>query len=146
MTRIEKISLGACLCFSLMLLAAAGTKLLQEHIEREEAKEAYIIVPEGMAMANFRYQDLPMKECAWCGRTVNLNRHHVYSQLAWPERRDDPSNIIVLDRDCHKVLGHKNNWKKFNPYVVEICDKYGGPPVDSREWREQHAKNQNSNY
>lgn len=101
--------------------------------------DAYIYVPEGVALAEWQYRQLPMHECKFCGSKVNLNRHHVISQLACPERRDDPNNLIVLCRSCHQVVGHKNNWKKFNPYVAEICEKYGGPPVDSREWREQHS-------
>lgn len=102
--------------------------------------DAYIYVPEGVALAEWQYKQLPMHECKFCGSRVNLNRHHVISQLACPERKDDPNNLIVLCRSCHQVVGHKNNWKKFNPYVAEICEKYGGPPVDSREWREQHNK------
>lgn len=102
--------------------------------------DAYIYVPEGVALAEWQYKQLPMKECAFCTRTVRLERHHVVSQLACPERKNDPTNLIVLCRSCHQVVGHKNNFKKFNPYVAEICEKYGGPPVDSREWREQHNK------
>lgn len=100
--------------------------------------DAFIYVPEGVALAEWQYKQLPMKECAFCKREVNLNRHHIIAQLAAPERANDPANLIVLCRSCHQVVGHKNNWKKFNPYVAEICEKYGGPPVDSREWRSQH--------
>ena len=102
--------------------------------------DAYIYVPENMAYAQFRYQDLPMRECAFCSRGVNLNRHHVVPQLAAPEERDNPANLIVLCRSCHQVVGHKNNWKKFNPHVRDICEKYGGPPVDSKEWRTMNGK------
>lgn len=102
--------------------------------------DAYIYLPEGVAMAEWQYKQLPMKTCKFCGSEVNLNRHHVISQLACPERKNDPENLIVLCRHCHQVVGHKNNWKKFNPYVAEICEKYGGLPVDSREWREQHKE------
>ena len=102
---------------------------------RLRRSDAYIYVPEGVALAEWQYKQLPMKECAFCKSKVNLNRHHVLSQLACPERKNDPKNLIVLCRSCHQVVGHKNNWKKFNPYVAEICEKYGGPPVDSKEWR-----------
>lgn len=107
---------------------------------RLRRSDAYIYVPEGVALAEWQYKQLPMKECAFCNSLVNLNRHHVLSQLACPERKNDPKNLIVLCRSCHQVVGHKNNWKKFNPYVAEICEKYGGPPVDSREWREAHKE------
>ena len=88
--------------------------------------------------AEWRYTQYPMHECSFCTSKVNLNRHHVISQLAAPELANEPTNIIVLCRSCHLVLGHKNNWKKFNPSVREICDKYGGPPVDSKLWKESH--------
>ncbi len=122
---------------SIVLIVAIGV-LVAWLMTRDP--DAYIYVPDGFPMAQFRYQDLPMRECAFCSSEVNLNRHHVVPQLASPERRDDPSNLIVLCRHCHQVVGHKNNWKKFNPYVGEICEKYGGPPVDSREWRERKMK------
>ena len=102
--------------------------------------DAYVYVPEGVVLAQWQYKQLPMHECKFCGSKVNLNRHHVVSQLACPERKNDPSNLIVLCRSCHQVVGHKNNWKRFNPHVAEICEKYGGPPVDSREWREKNAE------
>ena len=89
--------------------------------------------------AEWRYTQYPMHECSFCTSKVNLNRHHVISQLAAPDLANDPTNIIVLCRSCHLVLGHKNNWKKFNPAVREICDKYGGPPVDSRLWKETNG-------
>lgn len=88
--------------------------------------------------AEWRYTQYPMHECSFCTSKVNLNRHHVISQLAAPELANEPTNIIVLCRSCHLVLGHKNNWKKFNPSVREICDRYGGPPVDSKLWKESH--------
>jgi len=124
---------------ALVVLGAAITGLLW-WISAWRNPDAYIYVPEGVAMAEWQYKQLPMKECKFCGSKVNLNRHHVVAQLAAPERKNDPDNLIVLCRHCHQVVGHKNNWKKFNPYVAEICEKYGGPPIDSREWREQHKE------
>lgn len=124
---------------ALVVLGAAITGLLW-WISAWRNPDAYIYVPEGVAMAEWQYKQLPMHECKFCGSKVNLNRHHVVAQLAAPERKNDPDNLIVLCRHCHQVVGHKNNWKKFNPYVAEICEKYGGPPIDSREWREQHKE------
>ena len=117
---------------AIIVIAYAAYRLLLK-------PDAYVYVPEGVFLAEWQYKQLPMKTCAFCGSGVNLNRHHAVPQLAAPERKNDPKNLIVLCRSCHQVVGHKNNWKKFNPYVVEICDKYGGPPVDSREWREANS-------
>lgn len=100
--------------------------------------ESDCYVYEAPVNAEWRYTQYPMHECSFCTGKVNLNRHHVISQLAAPELANEPTNIIVLCRSCHLVLGHKNNWKKFNPSVREICDRYGGPPVDSKLWKESH--------
>lgn len=86
--------------------------------------DAYIYIPEGTAMANFRYQDIPMKECAWCGRKVALQRHHIVAWAGAPELKDDPNNIVVLcgqgkGAGCHKVLGHGNNFHRFNANLRE---------------------------
>ena len=70
------------------------------------------------------YKSIRMFECSWCHRTKNLNRHHVMQQKYYPELRDDPTNIIVLCRDCHFVLGHRCDWNTYNPDVVEICNTY----------------------
>lgn len=84
--------------------------------------DAYIYgVPEGV---RFSYTDIPMYECSWCHRTKNLNRHHIIPQSASKSLCGDASNIIVLCRDCHFVLGHRCNWKQFNPDVVYICNTY----------------------
>ena len=69
----------------------------------------------------WRYQDLPMAECAWCHRTTRLNRHHILQQAIRPDLRDVETNLIVLCRDCHFVLGHRCNWKRCNPDVAVIC-------------------------
>ena len=76
------------------------------------------------ANARFSYMDIPMYECSWCHRTKNLNRHHLVPQSADIRLKDDANNIVVLCRDCHFVLGHRCNWKQFNPDVMEIVNTY----------------------
>lgn len=89
-----------------------------------EADDAYILVKEGAVTPLWGYQQLKMKDCAWCHRTVNLNRHHVVPQSANPALRDVKENLIVLCRDCHFVLGHRCNWKQYNPDVLYICTHF----------------------
>ena len=60
-----------------------------------------------------------MKECAYCGSKVNLNRHHVIPWAAAPEKKDDPGNLSVLCRPCHQAVAHGNNWKRFNSNLLE---------------------------
>ena len=82
---------------------------------------AVVLSRDGVATAQWNYQQLPMRECRWCGRTVNLNRHHVVTQSANPALRDVRENLIVLCRDCHFVLGHRCDWKRYNPDVMYIA-------------------------
>lgn len=103
--------------------------------------DAYVYVPKGTAFAAWQYKQLPMHECAFCGRKVSMERHHCVPQSVDSTRVNDPTNLVVLcgggKSGCHFIIGHKRNYKKFNPYVAEICEKYGGPPLDSHEWHEK---------
>lgn len=77
--------------------------------------------------AAWSYKQLPMTECSWCHRTgfaIWLNRHHVTPQSVDPARRDDPQNLVVLCRACHRCIGHRQNWRTYNPDVVEIVGRY----------------------
>ena len=75
-------------------------------------------------MPRTSYKSIPMVECAWCHTQKKLNRHHVVPQSANPKLRDEYTNIVVLCRACHEVLGHRRNWKRFNPDVLEIVTTY----------------------
>lgn len=124
--------------FGGFLLVGAVVASLFIFLTKMFPDECYVYVPS--VSVEWVYTQYPMKECSFCTTEVNLNRHHIISQLAAPDLANEPTNIIVLCRSCHQVLGHKNNWKKFNPSVREICDRYGGPPVDSRLWREKNGR------
>lgn len=86
--------------------------------------DAVVLAKSGTVTAQWNYQQLPMHECRWCGRTVNLNRHHAVPQAANPALRDVKENLIVLCRDCHFVLGHRCNWKQYNPDVMYIATHF----------------------
>ena len=87
------------------------------------SSDAYVYVSEDVRAAP-TYTDVKMFDCSWCHRTKNLNRHHIIPQSADPSLKNDYSNIIILCRDCHFVLGHRCNWKHFNPDVKEIIEIY----------------------
>lgn len=76
----------------------------------------------------WRYQDMPMVRCEWCktpGTLLNrLERHHEKPRERYPELANEPSNIVVLHRNCQIVLGHRNNTHTFNPDIREIINKY----------------------
>ena len=130
MTPWQLISLAAAITVSACIAAA--------FVINREHDDAYIYVPDTVVSAEWLYTQLPMHECSFCSSKVNLNRHHIIPQLAAPQLTNERTNLIVLCRPCHQVVGHKNSWKKFNPYVKEICDQYGGPPIDSKQWHETH--------
>jgi hypothetical protein len=62
--------------------------------------------------------------CAWCRTTKNLNVHHITPQSVAPELANVPANFIVLCRSCHFCVGHRGNWRTYNPDVAVICVTY----------------------
>lgn len=108
-------------------------------IDRLRPDEVHTYVPEGTPEAEWRYQELPMYECAWCGRKgekARLNRHHVLPQSAAPELANTPTNLVVLCRDCHQSVAHHNNFKKFEKNLMEILNL--SEVVVSKEYLESH--------
>ena len=92
-------------------------------------RAAYIVAAlTAILCAAWRYQDMPMRECAWCFKPATLfnpfERHHIYPQASYPVLVDEPANIIVMHRRCQFVLGHRCDYKTFNPDVREICMLY----------------------
>lgn len=118
MKNIKLITLICCIvCINVGLALAL---FIGKYADR--SSDAYIYgIPEG---ARTSYKAIPMFDCSWCHRTNRLNRHHIMQQKYYPELRDEPTNIIVLCRDCHFVLGHRCNWHTYNPDVMTICNTY----------------------
>lgn len=97
--------------------------LTTSSVRKADYSDAYEYMPAGVRAAP-KYTDVKMFECSWCHRKKNLSRHHVVPQSADSELINDYSNIIVLCHDCHFILGHRANYKYFNPDVVEIVNTY----------------------
>jgi len=115
------LNLITSVAFLVIGVAIVGTVLY----DRNKAEDdAYVLTHPDRITAQWQYQQLKMSHCAWCGRTVNMNRHHVIPQAANPALRDVRENLVVLCRDCHFVLGHRCNWKQYNPDVLYICTHY----------------------
>lgn len=106
--------------FALAALALLG-KGRDRPAENAAVGDAYVLAKPGTAAALWQYRQLKMDSCRWCGRRVDLNRHHIVPQVANPALRDAPENLIVLCRDCHFVLGHRCDWTRYNPDVRYIC-------------------------
>jgi hypothetical protein len=77
------------------------------HVEREFLKTNYL--------------------CAACGGMERLQVHHKKPFHLHPELELDEKNLIVLcmgmGRDCHLLIGHGDDFKAFNPGVLEDIDK-----------------------
>lgn len=111
------------LCLFVMVAGAVSVAYRDEH-RKPGGDDAVVLTKAGVGTAQWNYQQLPMRECRWCGRTVNLNRHHAVPQAANPALRDVRENLIVLCRDCHFVLGHRCDWKRYNPDVMYIATHF----------------------
>ena len=65
----------------------------------------------------------PICEC--CGSNKKLNVHHKKPFHLYPELELEPTNLITLcmDKQCHLLIGHGNNFKDYNPNVEEDVKK-----------------------
>lgn len=63
----------------------------------------------------------PVCEC--CGSKLRLNVHHKKPFHLYPELELEPTNLITLCMDplkeCHLKIGHGDDFKDYNPNVVE---------------------------
>ena len=61
--------------------------------------------------------------CAICGRSKPVTVHHIIPTSVAPELELEPSNLITLckqshtSKGCHFTIGHRNNWKSYNPTI-----------------------------
>lgn len=63
--------------------------------------------------------------CIACGRSSDLEVHHVESYAQHPEKELDPTNLVTLCADpCHIVHGHLMAWTRINPSVREDAARY----------------------
>jgi len=72
------------------------------------------------AMHSFAKANL---NCAWCGRTMGLQVHHIHPVSVAPEKASDPANMVMLcGSKCHITVGHLGNYAdSFVSNVVEVC-------------------------
>lgn len=64
-------------------------------------------------------------ECAACGRTEDLEVHHIIPYHKNPDLELETSNLITLcGKYCHFVFGHFMNWKSWNENVIKDAKLY----------------------
>ena len=59
--------------------------------------------------------------CAACGSNKRLQVHHIQPFHLYPELELEPTNLITLCMDiseCHLLLGHGDNFRMFNPDIL----------------------------
>ena len=64
--------------------------------------------------------------CASCGSKKHLQVHHIQPYHLYPQLELTSSNLITLCMDaheCHLLIGHGDNFKAYNPNVVEDSAK-----------------------
>ena len=69
--------------------------------------------------------------CEACGSDVRLNVHHKHPFHLHPELELDPNNLITLcmgSDECHLLIGHGDNFRAYNPNVVEDVEKVKTDP------------------
>ena len=59
--------------------------------------------------------------CAACGAIDKLDVHHMKPFHLHPTLELDPTNLITLcmENDCHLYVGQGDNFKAYNPNVLE---------------------------
>lgn len=63
--------------------------------------------------------------CAACGRSKELEVHHIRPYHKYPELELDATNLITLcGEPCHFVFGHMLHWSRCNPMVREDAARY----------------------
>lgn len=64
-------------------------------------------------------------KCAACGRTEDLEVHHIVPYYIDKTKELDETNLITLcGKNCHFVFGHLFDWKSWNEDVIDDCKKF----------------------
>lgn len=80
--------------------AGAWSRVRNEHLEREPC-------------------------CAACGRSEDLQVHHIVPYSVNARLELEPTNLITLcAHPCHLVHGHLMSWHRYNLAVREDCKRY----------------------
>lgn len=62
--------------------------------------------------------------CRACGKTKDLEVHHIVPVHINPDGELDPSNLITLcSEQCHVLFGHLMDFKSWNTNVINDCDQ-----------------------
>ena len=80
-------------------------------------------------------------ECQACGRTKDVEVHHIEPFHMNPSRELDPTNLITLcAKSCHLTFGHLMDYKSWNKDVVNDCYNYR-LKLQQRPYHELYTQN-----
>jgi 5-methylcytosine-specific restriction endonuclease McrA len=83
-------------------------------------------------------------KCAACGSDKFLQVHHMQPFHLKPELELDLKNLIVLcmgPNECHLLLGHGDNFKKYNPYIAADAKNVAAGSITGEQAKALAKKN-----
>lgn len=97
---------------------------------REKGQKGKLLPKRADEWPAFRISELEKRPyCINCGKQIKhlvrfrLQLHHVEPFHLFPEKELDPNNVEPMcgNPRCHLDKGHLGDFKKWNPYVRELC-------------------------
>lgn len=96
------------------------------------------------ATRSWKWKDVRKKHlesqpfCQACGRSSDLEVHHIEPVHKNPDRELDPTNLITLcSKGCHLLFGHLMDYKSWNKDVILDSESY----LNKIRQRPYHEKN-----
>lgn len=115
-------------------------KRLEKSISREEKKRS-TRSPGWRKVEHAFISSHP--SCAACGTTEHLQVHHILPFHLYPELELDPTNLITLcmgPNECHVIIGHGDNFKAYNPNVLDDAERFISASQSTRKIIAETAK------
>lgn len=70
--------------------------------------------------------------CAACGRSQELEAHHVVPYQIRPELELDESNLVSFCRACHFAVGHGYDWTAWRPDCRRLARQMLETPISRK--------------
>lgn len=64
-----------------------------------------------------RYTLTKQNRCYTCDSKENLELHHIKSQAEYPKEKYDPNNVVILCRECHKIVHREVTKENTDPCI-----------------------------
>ena len=92
---------------------------IRHHLEKLTGK-----IPKNAPMRSVHWESTErefraVNKLCPCGSDDDLNVHHIFPFHLYPQFELEWWNLITLCRKHHYEFGHNEDWKAFNPFVVD---------------------------